>query len=136
MRTNSLNSFQQQLKCLPLVSTAVDSSEVQIHTFSDASQRAYGTVTFLRVKHMDRISVDLVTSKSYVAHLKKLFLPRLQLMGALLDACLTKEVKKLIDLKCPTTAFFLSFTEQISLQEESESKIFQPTPSGGMDPHF
>ncbi|GFU47132.1 pro-Pol polyprotein [Nephila pilipes] len=89
-----------------LDSSAGDSSEIQIHTFSDASQRAYGAVTFLRVKHKDRISVDLVTSKSRVAPLKKLSLPRLELMGALLDARLTKEVKKIIDRKCPTTVFF------------------------------
>ncbi|GFX47604.1 integrase catalytic domain-containing protein [Trichonephila clavipes] len=49
-----------------------DSSEVQIHTFSDASQKAYGAAAFLRVKHKDRVSVDLVTSKSRVAPLKRL----------------------------------------------------------------
>ncbi|GFV01155.1 pro-Pol polyprotein [Trichonephila clavipes] len=48
-----------------------DSSEVQIHTFSDASQKAYGAAAFLRVKHKDRVSVDLVTSKSRVAPLKR-----------------------------------------------------------------
>ncbi|GFT80377.1 uncharacterized protein NPIL_559911 [Nephila pilipes] len=89
-----------------LDSSAGDSSEVQIHTFSDASQRAYRAATFLRVKHKERISVDLVTSKSRVAPLKKLFLPRLELMGALLVARLTKDVKKIIDRKCPTIAFF------------------------------
>ncbi|GFY02458.1 uncharacterized protein TNCV_3503391 [Trichonephila clavipes] len=35
-----------------------DSSEVQIHTFSDASQKAYGAAAFLRVKHKDRIGTD------------------------------------------------------------------------------
>ncbi|GFW09303.1 integrase catalytic domain-containing protein [Trichonephila clavipes] len=68
-----------------------DSSEVQIHTFSDASQKAYGAAAFLRVKHKDRVSVDLVTSKSRVAPLKRLSLPRLELMGALLAARLAKE---------------------------------------------
>ncbi|GFT00980.1 integrase catalytic domain-containing protein, partial [Nephila pilipes] len=89
-----------------LDSSAGDSSEIQIHTFSDAIQRAYGAATFLRVKHKDRISVDLVTSKSRVAPLKKLSLSRLELMGNLLAARLTKEVKKIIDRKRPTTVFF------------------------------
>ncbi|GFU61523.1 integrase catalytic domain-containing protein [Trichonephila clavipes] len=50
-----------------ILDSSGDSSEVQIHTFSDASQKAYGAAAFLRVKHKDRVSVDLVTSKSRVA---------------------------------------------------------------------
>ncbi|GFS48400.1 uncharacterized protein TNCV_2297391 [Trichonephila clavipes] len=83
-----------------------DSSEAQIHTFSDASQKAYGAAAFLRVKHKDRVSVDLVTSKSRIAPLKRLSLPRLELMGALFAARLAKEVKKILDQKCSTRAFF------------------------------
>ncbi|GFW71073.1 uncharacterized protein TNCV_91161, partial [Trichonephila clavipes] len=54
-----------------ILDSSGDSSEVQIHTFSDASQKAYGAAAFLRVKHKDRVSVDLVTSKSRVAPLKR-----------------------------------------------------------------
>ncbi|GFU33327.1 integrase catalytic domain-containing protein [Trichonephila clavipes] len=89
-----------------ILDSSGDPSEVQIHTFSDASQKAYGAAAFLRVKHKDRVSVDLVTSKSRVAPLKRLSLPRLELMGALLAARLAKEVKKILDQKCSTRAFF------------------------------
>ncbi|GFW35260.1 integrase catalytic domain-containing protein [Trichonephila clavipes] len=89
-----------------ILDSSGDSSEVQIHTFSYASQKAYGAAAFLRVKHKDRVSVDLVTSKSRVAPLKRLSLPRLELMGALLAARLAKEVKKILDQKCSTRAFF------------------------------
>ncbi|GFT07801.1 integrase catalytic domain-containing protein [Trichonephila clavipes] len=89
-----------------ILDSSGDSSEVQIHTFSDAGQKAYGAAAFLRVKHKDRVSVDLVTSKSRVAPLKRLSLPRLELMGALLAARLAKEVKKILDQKCSTRAFF------------------------------
>ncbi|GFT71503.1 uncharacterized protein TNCV_2478961 [Trichonephila clavipes] len=88
-----------------ILDSSGDSSEVQIHTFSDASQKAYGAAAFLRVKHKDRVSVDLVTSKSRVAPMKRLSLPRLELMGALLAARLAKEVKKILDQKCSTRAF-------------------------------
>ncbi|GFU63497.1 integrase catalytic domain-containing protein [Trichonephila clavipes] len=54
-----------------ILDSSGDSNEVQIHTFSDASQKAYGSAAFLRVKHKDRVSVDLVTSKSRVAPLKR-----------------------------------------------------------------
>ncbi|GFW02917.1 pro-Pol polyprotein [Trichonephila clavipes] len=89
-----------------ILDSSGDSSEVQIHTFSDASQKAYGAAAFLRVKHKDRVSVDLVISKSRVAPRKRLSLPRLELMGALLAARLAKEVKKILDQKCSTRAFF------------------------------
>ncbi|GFW30937.1 integrase catalytic domain-containing protein [Trichonephila clavipes] len=82
-----------------ILDSSGDSSEVQIHTFSDASQKAYGAAAFLRVKHKDRVSVDLVTSKSRVAPLKRLSLPRLELMRALLAARLAKEVKKILGQK-------------------------------------
>ncbi|GFR19265.1 uncharacterized protein TNCT_531161 [Trichonephila clavata] len=48
-----------------------------------------------QLKYKDRISINLVTSKSRAAPLKKLSLPRLELMGALLAARLAKEVKKI-----------------------------------------
>ncbi|GFW54343.1 pro-Pol polyprotein [Trichonephila clavipes] len=89
-----------------ILDSSGDPSEVQIHTFSDASQKAYGAAAFLRVKHKDRVSVDLVTSKSRVAPLKRVSLPRLELMGALLAARLAREVKKILDQKCSTRAFF------------------------------
>ncbi|GFQ70313.1 integrase catalytic domain-containing protein [Trichonephila clavata] len=97
-----------------ILDSSGDSRDVQIHTFSDASQKAYGAAAFLRVKYKDRISINLVTSKSRVAPLKKLSLPRLELMGALLAARLAKEVKKIIDQKCSTKAF-LWMDSQITL---------------------
>ncbi|GFU09137.1 pro-Pol polyprotein [Trichonephila clavipes] len=54
-----------------ILDSSGDSSEVQIHTFSDASQKHMEQPPSLRVKHKDRVSVDLVTSKSRVAPLKR-----------------------------------------------------------------
>ncbi|GFX02463.1 uncharacterized protein TNCV_3065281 [Trichonephila clavipes] len=64
-----------------ILDSSGDSSEVQFHTFFDANHKAYGAAAFLRVKHEDRISVDLITSKS-------------------------REVKKILDQKYPTKALF------------------------------
>ncbi|GFS88996.1 hypothetical protein NPIL_473301 [Nephila pilipes] len=107
-----------------LDSSSGDSSEIQIHTFSDASQKEYGAATFLRFKHKDKISIDLVTSKRRIAPLKKLSLLRLELMSALFAARLTKEVKKIIDRKRPTTFFFLDeLTDPFILDQRSQPQM-------------
>ncbi|GFW67505.1 integrase_H2C2 domain-containing protein [Trichonephila clavipes] len=51
-----------------------------------ASIKAYGAVSYVRLRTFDKISVHLLASKSRVAPLKVLTLPRLELMGALLAA--------------------------------------------------
>ncbi|GFR15287.1 uncharacterized protein TNCT_239241 [Trichonephila clavata] len=93
-----------------ILDSSGDLSVVQIHTFSDARQKAYGAAAFLRVKYKDRISINLVTSKSRGSPRKRLSLPILELMGALLVARLAKEVKKIIDQKCSTKAFLWTDT--------------------------
>ncbi|GFV68108.1 uncharacterized protein TNCV_1873901 [Trichonephila clavipes] len=65
---------------------SVNCPECEIHTFSDASIKAYGAASYVRLRTFDKISVHLLASKSRVAPLKVLTLPRLELMGALLAA--------------------------------------------------
>ncbi|GBN57431.1 hypothetical protein AVEN_10590-1 [Araneus ventricosus] len=66
--------------------TDLDVIDIQLHSFSDASKKSYGTVVYFRVVRPDgTITTSFVTSKSRVAPLKTLSLPRLELMGALLS---------------------------------------------------
>ncbi|XP_055931694.1 uncharacterized protein LOC129962029 isoform X2 [Argiope bruennichi] len=79
--------------------------EAQLHCFSDASKRAYGTVVYIRVLLKNgEIKSNLVASKSRVAPLKTLSIPRLELMGALLAARLSCKIVKCINF--PVTRFF------------------------------
>ncbi|GFQ98104.1 uncharacterized protein TNCT_249881 [Trichonephila clavata] len=57
--------------------------DVELHSFCDASKKAYGAAIYLRTKSRSGISVKLVTSKSRVAPLNCVTLPRLGLFGAL-----------------------------------------------------
>ena len=55
----------------------------QLHGFSDASEKAFVAVVYLRVEYkcMPR-DIQLVASKTRVAPVKKQSIPRLELLGA------------------------------------------------------
>ncbi|XP_062704069.1 uncharacterized protein LOC115264003 [Aedes albopictus] len=68
-------------------------SWIELHGFSDASKRAFGAVVYIRSITSDGIvEVKLVASKSRVAPLKPLTIPRLELCGAKLLAELVQKV--------------------------------------------
>ncbi len=64
----------------------------QIHCFSDASQDAYAAVIFIRVEENDNCSVQLIQAKLRIAPLKRMTIPRLELMGCVIGARLTQHV--------------------------------------------
>ena len=70
-------------------------ASMQLHGFSDASERAYAGVIYLRVTDSQGgVHVSLVTSKTKVAPIKRLTIPRLELCGAHLLAQLLHHVKE------------------------------------------
>ena len=63
-----------------------DSNDFELHLFSDASEKAYGTITYLRsINNVGQISISIVASRVGVAPLKRVTLPRLELLGCLLS---------------------------------------------------
>lgn len=69
---------------------------VQLHGFSDASERAYATVGYVRSTYNDgQFEVRLAVSKTRVAPIKRPTIPRLELLGALILARLTNKLKSL-----------------------------------------
>ncbi|GFT34191.1 integrase catalytic domain-containing protein [Trichonephila clavipes] len=83
---------------LVLDSTLLE-DDVELHSFCDASKKAYGAAIYLRTKSRNGISVKLVTSKNRVAPLNCVTLPRLELLGALVAARVASKVKKIVNLK-------------------------------------
>ena len=66
----------------------------EIHTFCDASKMAYGAVSYARFVLKDGTShITLIWSKTRVAPLKTLTIPRLELMAALHGARFSNYVK-------------------------------------------
>ena len=75
---------------------------LEIHGFGDASENGYGACVYLRLYFNNTCKTTLVMSKTRVAPIKKLTLPKLELMGALLCARLVIFVKNALDLKIET----------------------------------
>ena len=83
-----------------------DSGAVELHAFSDALPKGYGTAIYLRVPLCDgSYAVSLVMAKGRVAPLKQISLPRLELLGCLLAARLIVFVRKALRLSDVTPCF-------------------------------
>jgi hypothetical protein len=60
--------------------------ESQTHVFCDASERTYGAVLYVRSTTGESFMVRLACSKTRLAPVKKVTLPRLELLAALVGA--------------------------------------------------
>ena len=70
-------------------------SSVQIHAFSDASEKAYATVVYLRILYdSGEVDVQLIAAKAKVSPLKKHSIPRLELIGATLMAKFVTTIRR------------------------------------------
>ncbi|GFW03663.1 integrase catalytic domain-containing protein [Trichonephila clavipes] len=69
---------------------------IEIHIFRDASKLAYGTAAYVKVRTQNEVLVNLITSKTRVAPLKAINLPRLELLRALVEARLSSRVQEIV----------------------------------------
>jgi hypothetical protein len=73
-----------------------DSKPSEVHIFCDASMKAYGACLYFRYLHREEATCSLVLAKARVAPLKKLSIPRLELLAALLGVKLYARVLETI----------------------------------------
>ncbi|XP_025264356.1 uncharacterized protein LOC112637891 [Camponotus floridanus] len=76
-------------------------TRIEVHGFSDASERAYSAVVYLKTWSNDSWIVRLVTAKTKVTPLKQVSLPRLELSAAVLFCRLAKHALGILDLTAP-----------------------------------
>ena len=75
-------------------------AKIQLIGFCDSSEKAYAASVYARVTVNDETAVKLVMSKSRVAPLSKLSIPRLELLSCLILARLIIAVKETILWTC------------------------------------
>ena len=82
----------------------------ELHGFSDASNKAFAAVVYLRTEHANGdIEINLVASKTQVAPIKRQSIPRLELLVATILARLVKSIKEAMSsLKTPAEVFLWS----------------------------
>ncbi|GFW80753.1 uncharacterized protein TNCV_348561 [Trichonephila clavipes] len=75
-------------------------TRVELHGFADASEKCYGAEIYCRSQSPDGVTtVKLVTSKSRVATVKSVTMPRLELCATVLLAKLMKKVETALKIK-------------------------------------
>nr|XP_040219997.2 uncharacterized protein LOC120948080 [Anopheles coluzzii] len=84
---------------------------VEFHTFTDASEAAYGACVYARCENAaGEVRISLLASKSRVAPLKRVTLPRLELSAAVLGAHLHHRVKEAMQIVCAESVFWSDST--------------------------
>ncbi|XP_013394568.1 uncharacterized protein LOC106162014 [Lingula anatina] len=102
------------------------SSDVQIHTFCDASESAFGAVSYLRYQDDNgKIQCSFLASKTRVAPLKSLSIPRLELQGAVLASRLSQTLEKELKLNV-THQVYWTDSEVVLKYLRNETKRFKP----------
>ena len=90
--------------------------------FSDASEKAYAAVVYLCVSFADNKKVSLITSKTRVAPVKSLSLPRLELCGATLLANLMMSVSQSLKLQINSYHAYTDSTVVLAWIQASPSR--------------
>lgn len=88
---------------------------MELHIFGDASEAGYGAVTYARFVHPDGTAeVRFLISKSRIAPLKFMTIPRLELNAAVLAARLGVQVKEEHDIIFNETVYWSDSTSVLS----------------------
>lgn len=89
----------EQIRVPRRIYSDAGSQGVELHGFSDASERAYAAVIYLRAEDEDGSwRITLITARTKVAPLKQVSLPRLELCAAALLARLASHVRATLSL--------------------------------------
>ncbi|XP_043482111.1 uncharacterized protein LOC122511116 [Leptopilina heterotoma] len=98
---------------------------VQLHIFCDASTQAFAAATYLRLEGDHGIHITLVTSKSRVAPIKILTVPRLELQSAVMAARLSTFIRQEHKTQLDRVVFW-SDSQTVLGWIRSDARKYQP----------
>lgn len=88
-----------------------DVKEYQLHHFSDASEKGYGAVSYLRLVNADgQVHSGIIMAKSRLTPLKKATVPRLELMAATVAVKMEVFLRRELDLPLMKSVFWTDST--------------------------
>ena len=110
-------------RCLKLKDFG-DITHCQLHNFSDSSQGAYGVTSYVRMTNQEgKVHCSLVMAKAWLAPIKTMTIPRLELTAATLATKIDKMIRKEMTIPIDESVFWTDST--ITLQYISnETKRF------------
>ena len=95
---------------------------LQIHGFSDASEKAYAAVVYLRTVYSNgMVSTCILTSKTRVAPMKKQTTPRLELLGATILSRLVHNIQKVLRTYTTPSVLLDRLLDSVMLDQKSSS---------------
>ena len=124
------------LSDLPLLSSVamprclrpVDFGQIQdaeLHHFANASQFAYGTVSYARlVNENGRIHCSFLAGKSRLAHMKQMTMPRLELSATVLAIRMNQILQEEFQLKFDRTAFWTDSTAVLQYIKNEDKRFY------------
>ena len=93
------------------IATCLPSRRYHGHHFADASQTAYGTVSYTKlVNENSRTHCSFFAGKSRVAHVKQMTIPRLELSAALLAVRMNQTLQEEFQTKVDKTVIWSDST--------------------------
>ena len=98
---------------------------VQLHTFSDASEEGYAAVSYFRISDGNDVVVSLIGSKTRVSPLRITSVPRLELMAALLAARFADNIIKSTSIKIDQKIFWTDSKTVVSWLRSEQRRYHQ-----------
>ncbi|XP_043198840.1 uncharacterized protein LOC122368706 [Amphibalanus amphitrite] len=98
---------------------------LELHHFSDASERGYGVASYVRAVNGDgQLSCNLLVSKSHLAPIKPLSIPRLELSAATLAVKVNLEIQRAFPFDFKPDIFFWTDSTTVLKYIQNEAARF------------
>ncbi|XP_065078483.1 uncharacterized protein LOC135701567 [Ochlerotatus camptorhynchus] len=80
-------------RCYYQADSSINEARIELHTFVDASELGYAAVSYFRFERNGHVHCALIGSKTRVAPLKFVSIPRLELQAAVIGSRLAKSIE-------------------------------------------